>query len=125
PSMQPEGADVARAPATFALLAAVKGDMFAALRHAYARPELFRAVFAKAPIALAGGGGWVALNLVAGRLGPLGSAAISLGVLQAVRGAGTGLGPMAAAAWIKRGRSAKLAAHAAALLTFGAIAVFP
>jgi predicted MFS family arabinose efflux permease len=54
-------------------------------------------VLGKTPIALAGGAGWIALNLLGAELQPFGAAALSFGVLQAVRGAGTGIGPAVAA----------------------------
>jgi hypothetical protein len=74
-------------------------------------------------VALAGGAGWLVLHLVAGEVHPLGSAAISLGVLQAVRGAGTGIGPAIASALPRRYGNA--IDHAAAVTAFVAIAIFP
>ena len=53
------------------------------------------------------------------------AAALSLGILQAVRGAGTGLGPVVVAKLPVASRAAGLAPHLAAGLTFTAIAVFP
>lgn len=64
-----------------------------ALEVARGRPEVLRAVTAKAPVALAGGAGWVLMNLVSSRLLVLGSAAVTFGLLQAIRGIGTGVGP--------------------------------
>ncbi|MCB9592561.1 MAG: MFS transporter [Sandaracinaceae bacterium] len=62
-------------------------------RAARGRPDVVRALTAKAPVALAGGAGWVLMNLVSERASILGSAAITFGLLQAVRGIGTGIGP--------------------------------
>jgi MFS family permease len=121
PAMRPE----AIAPTEgAAILAAVPQDLAAAFRHAQARPALLRAVLAKAPVALAGGGGFILANLVANRSAPFGSAALSLGLLQAVRGAGTGAGPMLAGVLLRRGRSAAGLGVGAITLTFAAIAAF-
>src|SRR5262249_41289450 len=106
------------------VLARLPADLREALAHAWARPDLFRAVLAKAPVAVAAGGGFILLNVVATDRAPFRSAALSLGLLQAVRGAGTGLGPMLAAAWVKRGRSSDAVGKLAVVLTLGAIAVF-
>jgi MFS family permease len=72
-------------------------DTAHALRVAGRRRALLAAVLGKTPIALAGGAGWLALNLLGAELEPFGAAALSFGVLQAVRGAGTGIGPAIAA----------------------------
>jgi MFS family permease len=124
PSMKPIGREQDTAPKAMAILRAVPSDMGAALQRAWARPELFRAVFTKAPIALAGGGGWVVLHLIAGRAVPLGSAALSIGLLQAVRGAGTGIGPAWMMRMIRRGRSEAFANHLAAGMVFASIGLF-
>jgi MFS family permease len=58
------------------------------------RPELARAVMAKAPLAFAASAAWVALNLSAQAMPFMGTTALTLGVLQAVRGLGTGIGPV-------------------------------
>jgi MFS family permease len=107
-----------------ALIAAVPRDLWSAFVHALGHRALFRSVFAKAPVALANGGGWVVLNLVAGQ-SPFGSAAISLGVLQAVRGAGTGLGPLGVSRWAGGGRAAQVAEHLAVACGFAGIGLFP
>jgi len=73
--------------------ARVGAELRDAWRTATARPELLRALFAKSLLALATTTGWVVLNVVAGSE-VLGPAALSLGALQAVRGAGTGFGPV-------------------------------
>jgi MFS family permease len=64
-----------------------------ALRHLRGRPQLRRAIFAKGPIALAGGAAWLALAV---RADALLGAALGFGLLNAVRGVGTGVGP----AWV-------------------------
>jgi predicted MFS family arabinose efflux permease len=76
-------------------------DTVAALRVAASRSDLLAAVMGKAPLALAGGAGWIALNMIGAAERPFGAAALSFGILQAVRGAGTGIGP-AIAAWLAR-----------------------
>ena len=122
PAMRPEGARERRTSLTRVLIE-VPADLAAAVRYAQSQPALLRWVLGKAPIAIAGGAGWLALNLVAGRVHPFGSAALSLGVLQAVRGAGTGIGPMIASAIPRRFED--LANHGAAAIAIVAIALFP
>ena len=90
----------ARAAPLRQALAIVRGtprDTVHALRVAARHRALLAAVLGKAPIALAGGAAWLALNLLGAELEPFGAAALSFGVLQAVRGAGTGIGPAIAA----------------------------
>jgi predicted MFS family arabinose efflux permease len=122
-SLPPLLPDRAAAPAG-PVLGRLPADLREALAHAWARPDLFRAVFAKAPVAVAAGGGFIVLNLVANDRAPFRSAAFSLGLLQAVRGAGTGLGPILAAAWVRRGRSSEAVGKLAVALAMGAITVF-
>jgi MFS family permease len=86
-----------------AILRAVPRDTRAALAVAVRHRALFRAVLGKAPVAFAAGAGWIALNLIGSESLPFGPAALSFGVLQALRGAGTGLGPWSAGAMIRRG----------------------
>ena len=124
PAMPPEESrDGARA-GVGELLRSVPADLWAALKHASARPELLRAVFSKAPVAVAGGAGWVVLNLVAGK-GAFGAAALTLGVLQAVRGAGTGIGPLVVAKLPVKSGVAALAPHVAVGLALAGMVVFP
>jgi MFS family permease len=66
-----------------------RGRLMAAWRFAVERPDLYKAVVAKAPIALALGGGWVALNL----LGYGSAGALAIGALHFARAIGTGVGP--------------------------------
>ncbi len=80
-----------------AIVRATPRDTVAALRVARANRPLLRAVLGKMPVGLAAGAAWVALNLIGATDRPFGAAALSFGVLQAVRGAGTGIGPPIAA----------------------------
>jgi predicted MFS family arabinose efflux permease len=75
------------------VIRATPRDTAVALRVAAGKPALLTAVLGKAPLALAGGAGWVSLNLIAAEAAPFGAAALSFGLLQAIRGAGTGIGP--------------------------------
>lgn len=124
PSMKPEGAGEPQAAGIWGLVRAVPRDLWAALGHACAQPALFRAVFSKVPAALAGGMGWVTLNLVADRTAPFGAAALSLGILQSVRGAGTGLGPLGISILTRGSDPGRGLEHAAALTTFAGIMTF-
>lgn len=91
-------------------------DTALALRVARRHRALMAAVLGKMPIALAGGAAWLALNLIGAELQPFGAAALSFGVLQAVRGAGTGIGP-AIAARLERAGIAEVTLQWAARLT--------
>lgn len=122
PAMRPEGGEV-RSGSLVRVIAEVPADLAAAVRYARSRPDLLRWLLGKAPIAIAGGAGWVALNLVAGSAHPFGSAAVSLGVLQAVRGAGMGIGPMIAGSAPRRFEGASM--HVAAVLVFVSVAILP
>jgi MFS family permease len=108
---------------TLAALASVRRDVAAAWRHACERPPLLAAVLAKSPVALANGGAIVLLNLIATQVPFAGTAALTLGVLQCVRGVGTGVGPLVSAALVRRGLPMERASTAAAWTTFGAIAL--
>jgi predicted MFS family arabinose efflux permease len=88
-----------------AVVRATPRDTAHALRIAARAPRLLAAVLGKSPVGLAGGAGWIALNLLAAEARPFGAAALSFGLLQAVRGAGTGIGPVLAARLSKRGMS--------------------
>lgn len=81
----------------------VREDASAAFATLRERPQLAGAVFAKAPLALMGGAGWVVLNLVGAELALFGGAAIGLGALHGLRGVAMGAGPLAAEATIARG----------------------
>jgi MFS family permease len=115
-------ADAERAgQGALAALAAVRRDMAAAWRLARERPPLLEAVLAKSPVAFAGGGAWVLLNLVADRIPFAGSGAVTLGLLQCVRGIGTGVGPVIADAMVRRGMPSGHAARIAVWTYFAGI----
>ena len=85
--------------ATDGLLEALRrsvGDLREAARMARSDPHLFRAVAAKTPLGLAGGAAVVMLNVIADRASFAGTGAMTLGILQAMRGIGTGVGPLLA-----------------------------
>lgn len=107
-----------------AIVRATPRDTVAALRVANANRPLLRAVLGKMPIGLAAGAAWVSLNLIGATERPFGAAALSFGVLQAVRGAGTGIGPPIAAR-LRRGGVAEqhlqAAAVALAMLAIGSL----
>lgn len=107
-----------------AALASVRRDMALAWRHAWERPPLLDAVLAKTPIAMANGGALLLLNLVAAKVAFAGTGALTLGLLQCVRGAGTGIGPALGVALIRRGMRGERAALAAVWTTFASIAAF-
>jgi len=102
---------------------AFPGELAAAFARARANPALFRAVFAKAPVGIAGGAGWIAMNVIADRSVVFGTGAVAIGVIQAVRGTGTALGPAVAARM--PAHRAHVAPLVAAMTAFAAIAVFP
>lgn len=101
-------------------------ELLAAARVAVVAP-LRGGVFGKTPMAFAGGAAWVALNLNARSLHLVGGAAVTLGLLQALRGLGTGVGPLLARAALtrdKNGENGARVAHVAAGVTFaGTLAV--
>ena len=98
------------------IVRAVPRDTAAALRVAGANRPLLAAVLGKAPLGLAGGAGWVAMNLVGDVARPFGAAALSFGIMQAIRGAGTGIGPAVASRLARRGaRESTLQASVIAL----------
>ncbi len=107
----------------------VVGDLADAVRIARADPALLEVVLAKAPFGLAGGAGVVLLTLVADAHPFAGSGASTLGVLQAVRGVGTGVFPLLAASLLRRGAPlgalwiATAAAGFGGMLLFGASSV--
>jgi hypothetical protein len=107
-----------------AALASVRRDIALAWKHAWERPPLLDVVLAKTPVHLANGGALLLLNLVATQLAFAGTGALTLGALQCVRGAGTGIGPLVGVALVRRGLRGELAAAGAAWVTFAAIAAF-
>ncbi|AUX46802.1 MFS transporter [Sorangium cellulosum] len=103
-------------------LVSVRRDLGLAWRHAWERPPLLAAVLAKTPVHLANGGALILLNVVAAQRAFAGTAALTLGLLQCVRGAGTGIGPLVGMALVRRGVRGEVAAAAAAWTAFGGIA---
>lgn len=99
-------------------------DMRAAARHALADRELRGAVLAKTPIAFAGGGAWVLLNVRAADPAFIAAGSVALGLLHALRGVGTGVGPMLVASRLEEGRRDGAARTLAAGVMFAAVAVF-
>ena len=95
------------------------GDVVVALM----RADVRLAVFAKTPLALAGGVGWMLLNVAGGlRLGV--ASAMGIGLLHAVRGIGTGVGPWFVARAVAAGASSERLWHGAGWLTLAGIAAF-
>lgn len=72
------------------------GELLDAWRFAEARPAILTALFAKSPVAFAGGAAWIYLVESSTHWALLGAGAITLGALHAVRGIGTGVGPVIA-----------------------------
>ncbi len=116
PAMVPER----EIPATYSLV----GELREALALARQEPRLRPLLVAKLPPGLAWGAAWLALHLVAEARAPFGPAAVSIGILQAVRGAGTGVGPIVASGWQRRGTSEARLLGAALVILLAAIAVF-
>jgi len=96
------------------LVARFVDDMREAFRDAR-HPVRRGAVFGKTPMAIAAGVAWMALNLTANRAPFVGGAAATLGVLQATRGIGTGIGPLVVRRLERAGVSRDRLAHFAAL----------
>ena len=90
-------------------------DIARAFRIAWS-PELRRSVFAFGPVALVSGAGWIALNLASQALTLAAGAATTLGILQALRGIGTGVGPI-----LVRKNAARWGTLAAATTALGAV----
>ncbi len=97
-----------------------EGRLRDAWRIVLRRPLVLEAAFAKVPIMLVGGGGWVLLHGVAEGFG---TAALALGALHSVRGVGTGIGPLF---WARSSRlsSARLGLSVGTGLTLAAVALF-
>jgi Transmembrane secretion effector len=109
-----------------AIMRATPSDTMAALRVAWANRPLLRAVLGKTPIGLAAGAAWVSLNMIGATSHPFGAAALSFGVLQAVRGAGTGIGPPIAARLVRGGvdeQRLQMIAVALAMIAIAALGV--
>lgn len=94
-----------------------------ALRTELSDATLRRGVFGKAPAALAGGAGWIILNVAAGpRLGF--GVAVGIGLLHAVRGIGTGVGPVLAGRAAAHGGATERLWQGAGWLAIAAIVGF-
>jgi MFS family permease len=107
-----------------ALLARSWSDLAEAWRYAWVRPGLREALLSKTPLGLLSGAAFLTLNLKADSLAGLGSGALLLGALQAVKGAGTGAGPLVAARLSARGWDALWLSRAASVLTLVCVAWF-
>lgn len=112
----------AKRRSVLAIIRDTPGDTVVALRAAAAHRPLFQAVLGKSPLALATGAAWVTLNLLAAVSQPFGSAEVSFGVLQAIRGAGTGIGPLIAGRLAKAGVSQHKLEIAVAILSLASMA---
>ena len=95
-----------------------------AIRFAWRRPALAESVLAKTPLAVAGGATWILLNVTADDIGLLGSSALALGLLQAVRGTGTGVGPLLTRSLAIRGIAPMKLLRAAMIVLLLAVAAF-
>lgn len=72
-----------------------EGGLLTAWRIARRDPQLTAALLAKTPAAALSGAGWLAINLLATERAPgYLDAALALGLSHALRGAGTGIGPL-------------------------------
>jgi MFS family permease len=103
-------------------LAQARADFVQGLAIALSSVDRFRAVASKTPYALLGGAGVVLLNLLAQRSAFAGSAALTLGVLQATRGLGTGIGPLLVARAVERGLALRRAWAVTSVLGVAGIA---
>jgi MFS family permease len=99
-----------------------RGRIADAWRLAWTEPPILQALLAKVPLAFASGGAWIWLHALAGQQRP-GEAAMALGLLHAVRGVGTGVGPLLLM-WIPGLRGTSRGMHVGAWLGFVAIAGF-
>jgi len=94
------------------------------LSTAVADRRILRAVLAKTPTAVAGGGGLVLLNLISAESAFVGAAGLTLGLLQTVKGVGTGFGPTWVRHRIDAGADHGTVWALSILGTFTGIAVF-
>mgnify|MGYP006101820603 CR=1 FL=1 len=75
------------------------GGMLTAWRFAQPNPEILTTLLAKTPQSMSNAAGWIALNLLAGsRLSTM-ELSLGIGLMQAVRAIGTGLGPLVPSHW--------------------------
>lgn len=99
-----------------------RGRLLDAWSLAWRSPEVLQAVLAKLPLAFASGGAWIWLHALAGQQ-RLGEAAVALGTLHAIRGVGSGVGPVLWA-WLPGLGGTPRGMHAGAWLGLVAIAAF-
>ncbi len=99
-----------------------------AFRNAKESPALFEAMLSKAPMGIAGGAAWLGLNFRAEELASSGvlvaSTAIAIGTLQAIRGVGTGIGPVLAKRFITSGFEARRLLRISSWISLASIASF-
>lgn len=105
PAMPPERREAVEAETIGTARASVAQDIREAFAHLRTHPELRRAVLAKTPVAIAGGASWIALHALLDAEYSGAAVAVSLGLMHAVRGIGTGVGPATAAWLVHRGLS--------------------
>lgn len=103
-----------------ALLRGIRSALGVAVRDR----ALGRAVFSKTPLSFAAGAAWMMLNAGAIDRPFLGSAGLTLGVIQSIRGIATGVGPILAERIISRGASARLVDRIVVGGSFAAMAAF-
>jgi predicted MFS family arabinose efflux permease len=113
PSMAVSRDDLTSNDDVVSALRATPRDATLALRDATGDRELFSALLGKAPFALASGAAWVAMNALVFSHGRASDASVVVGVLLAIRGAGTGIGPAVTARLAKRGLSDRRSEHLA------------
>ncbi len=100
------------------------GALPGALRHARADAQLFAATTAKAGVSLAGAGVWLLIHLEGAWLTGVGGAlGLGIGLLHALRGLGTGVGPALALAWPVRDEGPSSWGHTARLRWSQGVAV--
>ncbi len=123
PAIEPE----ARPEGNGRGLASLRGllaGMRDAARIGFGDRRLSRAILGKAPVAFAGGAGWIFLNLTTRAHPFLGTAGVTLGVLQGLRGISTGVGPVIAERFLERGVPLEKVSGVASLAAFLGIASF-
>lgn len=100
-------------------LSTVPRELAAAWRYAGQTPPLREALLAKARLGVGAGAVLLAMNLKADSLAALGAGGTALGLMQAVKGLGTGLGPLLSARVARGGAEALLTRAASWLALVG------
>jgi MFS family permease len=95
-----------------------------AAKWAWDRRPVRLAIGSKAPLAVAGGAGLVTLALSSDAFPYLWTAALTYGVIQAVKGIGTGIGPVVATSAVRRGLPPRAATVIVSWLAFASIAAY-